>query len=220
MNTKDLELLLGIAEILEEQTVYNAEDYRVYNALDKVFNDRWITVKPHGDEEKGRHLLLEGDETPKEAMKRQWGVDVDKKGNKQDKETKGKKSEDYKQRIKKQQDIIDKSMKSYHDISDELNKYEDKLRGLIGDNTDNDKINEIIEKFKKDHPEVVELSKKRNEAYEDFSKTEQDFEKLTEEISDEVLKTDIENLSKEDLEDLKNAVEFIKEKKYKNYCET
>lgn len=47
--------------------------------VSKVRNDKWITVKPHGDEEKGRHLLLKGDETPKEAMERQWGVDVDKK---------------------------------------------------------------------------------------------------------------------------------------------
>ncbi|MBQ3311678.1 hypothetical protein IJG72_06335 [bacterium] len=47
--------------------------------LTKTNNDKWITVKPHGEEEKGRHLKLEGDETPKEAMKRQWGVDVDKK---------------------------------------------------------------------------------------------------------------------------------------------
>ena len=47
----------------------------------KLFNDRWITVKrDHGDEdEKGRHLKLEDGETPKDAMKRQWGVDLDKK---------------------------------------------------------------------------------------------------------------------------------------------
>lgn len=55
---------------------------KISNGIKSVIitkNDRWITVKPHGDEEKGRHLLLEGDESPKEAMKRQWGVDVDKK---------------------------------------------------------------------------------------------------------------------------------------------
>ena len=45
----------------------------------KTENDKWITVKPHGEEKKGRHLLLEGDETPKQAMKRQWGVDIDRK---------------------------------------------------------------------------------------------------------------------------------------------
>lgn len=47
--------------------------------VSKVQNDKWITVKPHGEEGKGKHLKLEGDETPKEAMKRQWGVDVDKR---------------------------------------------------------------------------------------------------------------------------------------------
>ena len=54
--------------------------------VSKVRNDKWITVKPHGDEEKGRHLKLEGDETPKEAMKRQWGVDIDKKNGTESKE--------------------------------------------------------------------------------------------------------------------------------------
>lgn len=50
-----------------------------------AMDDKWITIKKnHGDEEeKGRHLLLQGEgenqETPKEAMKRQWGVDLDKK---------------------------------------------------------------------------------------------------------------------------------------------
>lgn len=51
-----------------------------------IENDRWITVHPNGEDEKGRHLLLEGDETPKEAMKRQWGVDLDKKNSSDNKE--------------------------------------------------------------------------------------------------------------------------------------
>lgn len=42
-------------------------------------NDKWITVKPNGEDHKGRHLLLEGDETPKQAMERQWGKSFDKK---------------------------------------------------------------------------------------------------------------------------------------------
>lgn len=51
----------------------------VINSKDIVNNDKWITVKPNGEENKGRHLLLEGNETPKEAMERQWGIDFDKK---------------------------------------------------------------------------------------------------------------------------------------------
>lgn len=49
--------------------------------ISKVNNEKWITIKPHGQDAKGRHLMLQDGETPKEAMKRQWGVDVDKKNN-------------------------------------------------------------------------------------------------------------------------------------------
>lgn len=59
--------------------VKNAPKRYLCVEVTKTNNDKWITVKPHGEDEKGRHLKLEGDETPKEAMKRQWGVDVDKK---------------------------------------------------------------------------------------------------------------------------------------------
>lgn len=34
--------------------------FKYYNKI-KTLNERWITVKPHGDDEKGRHLLLEGE---------------------------------------------------------------------------------------------------------------------------------------------------------------
>ena len=44
-----------------------------------IVNERWITVHPNGEENKGRHLLLEDGETPADAIKRQWGVDVTKK---------------------------------------------------------------------------------------------------------------------------------------------
>lgn len=47
----------------------------VMNGKDKVENDRWITVHPNGEDEKGRPLLIKDGETPKEAMQRQWGLD-------------------------------------------------------------------------------------------------------------------------------------------------
>lgn len=39
-----------------------------------INNDKWITVHPNGDDEKGRHLLIQDGEDVKEAMQRQWGV--------------------------------------------------------------------------------------------------------------------------------------------------
>ena len=75
MNTKDLELLLGLTEILEGHTVFNSEDWKVYNALDRVFNDRWITVHPHGKDEKGQPLLVRDGETNKDAIDRKYKDD-------------------------------------------------------------------------------------------------------------------------------------------------
>lgn len=44
------------------------------NAILAQNEDKWITIHPHGEDEKGRHLLLKDGETPKEAMQRQWGA--------------------------------------------------------------------------------------------------------------------------------------------------
>lgn len=52
------------------------EDPELAQAADEALDERWITVHPNGEEEKGLHLLLEEGETPKDAMKRQWGVEL------------------------------------------------------------------------------------------------------------------------------------------------
>jgi hypothetical protein len=42
----------------------------------KVENeDQWITIKPNGEENKGRHLLIKEGETVQEAMERTYGID-------------------------------------------------------------------------------------------------------------------------------------------------
>lgn len=40
----------------------------------KVENDKWITVHPRGEDNKGRPLLLKDGENVYEAMQRQWGI--------------------------------------------------------------------------------------------------------------------------------------------------
>lgn len=47
----------------------------LFNALLEFTNDRWITVHPNGEDEKGRHLLIKDGETLDDAMSRQWGKD-------------------------------------------------------------------------------------------------------------------------------------------------
>ena len=48
----------------------------VFNSKTEVLNDRWVTIKPNGEEHKGRHLLIKDGENVYDAMRRQWGVDV------------------------------------------------------------------------------------------------------------------------------------------------
>lgn len=39
----------------------------------EVANDKWITIRPNGEEKKGRPLLIKGNETPQEAIERVYG---------------------------------------------------------------------------------------------------------------------------------------------------
>ena len=48
----------------------------VFNSKTEVLNDRWVTIKPNGQDKKGRHLLIKDGENVYDAMRRQWGVDV------------------------------------------------------------------------------------------------------------------------------------------------
>lgn len=42
---------------------------------DTVENDKWITIKPNGEDAKGKHLLIKEGETVHEAMQRTFGID-------------------------------------------------------------------------------------------------------------------------------------------------
>lgn len=48
----------------------------VFNSKTEILNDKWVTIKPNGEEHKGRHLLIKDGENVYDAMRRQWGVDV------------------------------------------------------------------------------------------------------------------------------------------------
>lgn len=47
----------------------------VFNSKTDVNNDKWITIKPNGEEHTGRHLLVKDGETVHEAMERTYGID-------------------------------------------------------------------------------------------------------------------------------------------------
>lgn len=68
-----------ITDIQEDfnPSVQNIREYKLLQDLKKlvssVENDKWITIHPNGEDNKGRPLLLKDGETPKEAIERTYG---------------------------------------------------------------------------------------------------------------------------------------------------
>ena len=58
-------------------SVQNIKEHKLLQDLKKIVssveNDKWITIHPNGEENKGRPLLLKDGETPKEAIERTYG---------------------------------------------------------------------------------------------------------------------------------------------------
>lgn len=73
-NPYDKEILDGVFEHLAIVENPRYEDAFIAVNAYIACNDKWITVKPNGEENKGRPLLLKDGETVKEAMQRQWGI--------------------------------------------------------------------------------------------------------------------------------------------------
>ena len=127
---KDILFLDGLKEILANLTNPTPEDMRVINGLSEIFcvenDERWITIKPHGkDAEDYKRLKLRDGETPKEGMKRVYGVDIGKgKDSKNDEEIK-KEIEN----LKRKQNIVGKDTKMYQIYGDKIKELEDKLNG-------------------------------------------------------------------------------------------
>lgn len=65
----------GLAKGSNNNIPENEEVVNIFFADEetKTSNDRWITIKPNGEEHKGQPLFLDGDETPAQAMKRKFG---------------------------------------------------------------------------------------------------------------------------------------------------
>lgn len=55
------------------------------NALLAENEDKWITIHPNGEDEKGRHLLLKDGESPKEAIERVYKKEDKKQSDKEEK---------------------------------------------------------------------------------------------------------------------------------------
>ena len=82
-NGKKIDMEFTDGEFLHLALVPNPRYERaniVVNSKDIAENeDKWITIKPNGEENKGRPLLLKDGESPKEAIERTYGKKEEKK---------------------------------------------------------------------------------------------------------------------------------------------
>lgn len=86
------------------------------NALLAENEDKWITIHPNGEDEKGRHLLIKEGETVHEAMERAYGIDAS-KGQQKLFDTTGdrKTKEDFKREAEEKQKKYDEIEKLHQD---------------------------------------------------------------------------------------------------------
>lgn len=141
-NPYDKEILSGIFEHLAIVENPRYEDaFIAVNAYIAENEDRWITIKPNGEENKGRHLLLKDGETPGEAIQRVYGnkdqqtlFDTsDYKKTKEDyKKEKEKKEKEFEEGIKKRQEEPQKkeatALKEKTNLEEKENTYKDVLK--------------------------------------------------------------------------------------------
>ena len=74
----NIEFLENLIDVIKAQSSFNDVDMALLKGINRIINERWITIHPHGeDSEDYRRLKLEDGETPKEAIDR-----VYKKGDK------------------------------------------------------------------------------------------------------------------------------------------
>lgn len=128
-NPYDKEILDGVFEHLAIVENPRYEDaFIAVNAYIAENEDRWITIKPNGEENKGRHLLLKDGETPGEAIQRVYGnkdqqtlFDTsDYKKTKEDyKKEKEDKQKEYEEGVKKRQEETQKK-EATHPFGDDV----------------------------------------------------------------------------------------------------
>ena len=209
MNKKDIEILIGLSEILSEHKTFSGEDYRVYNALNSVFNEeRWITIKPHGaDAEDYKRLKLQDGETPKQAMKRVYKVDLDKKDNGKGKKNNAPKKT-FKERIEEKRKGYDLAYAKYHEIESKSREFEQKLFALLDDISDYEAQRKFAAKYREEHKEEEQkLAEERNQAYKNYKEAEKEFDNFTSELADEISNIDLNKLDLKELSALKDDLE-------------
>lgn len=179
--------MIDVDDMPEQPEQPNEKEVVEVEDEDLVMDERWITVKNNHDnpEEKGRHLLLEGEgenqETPAEAMKRQWKVDITKKDNKKEEksvsggEGKNEKTEQKTDKEGEKDEERSKKIKSILDNAD-FGKIKqetaDKIKSSLAENfKEFDGVSDILMNIgsiqamsRKDQKEALEINKEQIES--------------------------------------------------------
>lgn len=184
--------------LLFNQLVYSEEE-------ETLNNDKWITVKPHGEEEKGRPLFLKTGETPKQAMKRQWGVDLDRKKKEKSEKEKADKDEPKKDDDSKSDNL---SKMSDSEIEQKKESVYQKIReidlDIMKSVQEESKYKELKVAYQKAEDDYYEISyddyEKKNKLAGEMYKAKEDFDNYFYKRVDEEResrKDEIEALEKE-----------------------
>lgn len=179
--------MIDVDDMPEQPEQPNEKEVVEVEDEDLVMDERWITVKNNHDnpEEKGRHLLLEGEgenqETPAEAMKRQWKVDITKKDNKKEEgsasgsEVKNEKTEQKPEKEGEKDEERSKKIKSILDNADfgKIKKETaDKIKSSLAENfKEFDGVSDVLMNVgsiqamsRKDQKEALEINKEQIES--------------------------------------------------------
>ena len=182
-----------------DKYISRADRLEAANDYFSVNNERWITIKPHGeDSDDYRRLKLEDGETPKEAIDRVYKK-KDKKNKKQS----------YKDRLNKNIQEREAKYQAYLDVELERDKLAKELDALIADITDSDKINEIARDFANKHyDEISKINEKSLKAHDIYTSRDKEFLESLETISGELKEIDLDKATKEELEDVLEAIKL------------
>lgn len=164
-NPYDKEILNGVFEHLAIVECPRYEDaFIAVNAYIAENEDKWITIKPNGEEGKGRHLLLKDGETPAEAIQRVYGNKdqqtlFDTSGYKKTKE-------DYKKEKEDKQKEYDKIEENHKKIEKEKeSKKQDEINQSAQDLTLEKFLNKHLEEFDGSYSKAMDYWEKHSKDY-------------------------------------------------------
>lgn len=190
---KDLKIIKGIVNILENyDEEYSEKDIAIIDGLNRIFNERWITVHPHGDDSDDyRRLKLEDGESPKEAIERVYKKEDKKQESNESSEDIDKKIEDLKAKVKKvggEDTVLGKKyLQQIEDLKKQQKENEQKkLDGIKGDDAIISKLSQMSDEIEKARDKRWNFrlpDEERQKAREEFDKLNEQSSELAKKLS-------------------------------------